>query len=678
MSGSSRRSFRSFFAVVAAALSLAACGGGGSSNSGGIAPPGGGGNGSGAGGGGGANTLAPASVSVSFLQYQPVQTAGRRRTAFISPATQSISLSVIVANGSTVPNPTVTTFNVGPSATNCTGSGATVTCSATIDAPVGTDVIAISSFSGPNGSGGNPLGTTQAPVTIVQNSTNRIPLSLGGTIASLELYLSKSNLSVSSPKSLVVIVPLDASGAVIVNPGDYNPSINVTSSDTTGAFSLILDNGAPSAGPVTVASPNDQVVLSYSGNGTTPVSTTVTATAGTATASSNAHAGSGPPALRGAGSGTGFTGATPDQFIFTAIGQTANIAVSGGTPPYTIVSSDPTVASVGGTSPAFTVTSTGLGANLSGNATVTISDSATTPNHFTYPVTVEPPALALAVASCGTAATCTPAKITFPQGPTNPIPPQETGTITASGGTGVYTFYFASSGTTTSVYANVVQGGANFTITPTGTGNDTLIVQSGAQSALYAIVTGSPVAAVGMLIEGTSTPSRPKNFAIPEPGAVTAVALSSGPAISALALAANTLTGAPSAAGNGSLTFTINALPIAVPFTSFGVVFATYGGSGASSPAEIVNAAGADEAFTANGQSDTVTVTGVVGTLTAGSSNPNLVSVTAAGNTLTVTSAATGNGFATITLYDSGTGASAAYSVSVTTTTIPVASHNRE
>ena len=637
-----------------------------------MAPPGGGGSG-GSGSTGSSNALAPASVSVSFLQYQPVQTASRRRTAFISPATESISLSVIVANGSTLSNPTVTTFNVGPSAANCSVSGATVTCSASIDAPVGTDVIAITSYD----ASGKQLGATQAPVTIVQNSTNRIPLSLGGTIASLELYLSNSNLSLNSPKSLVVIVPLDASGAVIVNPGNYNPSITVTSSDTTGAFSLILD-GTPDGVSATVASPNDQVVLSYAGNGTTPVSTTVTATAGAATASSNAHAGSGPPSLHGSGSGTGYTGATPDQFVFTAIGQTANIAVSGGTPPYTIVSSDPTVASVGGASPAFTVTSTGLGANRSDNATVTISDSATTPNHFTYPVTVEPPALALAVASCGTAATCTPARITFPQGPANPIPPQETGTIAASGGTGVYTSYFASNGTTTSAYANVAQSGADFTITPTGTGNDTLIVQSGAQSALYAIVTGSPVAAVGMLIEGTSTPSQPKNFAISEPAAVTAVAQGSGPAINALALAADTLTGASSAAGSGSLTFTVNALPIAVPFTSFGVVFGTYGGSGASSPAEIVNAAGADEAFTANGQTDTVTVTGLSGTLTAVSSNPNLVAVTTAGNTLTVTSAPTGNGFTTITLADSGTGAAAAYSVSVTTTTIPVASHNRE
>jgi hypothetical protein len=552
-----------------------------------------------------------------------------------------------------------------------------VTCTASIDAPVGNDVVAITSYGGQNGTG-TALGTTQAPATIVQNSTNRIPLSIGGTIANLELFLANPSFTIgTAATSLIVIVPLDASGAVIVNPGDYNPSIAVTLSSTAGgAFSLVLD-GNESGSSATVASPNDQAVLAYNGSGTASLSTTVTATAGSIVASASADAGAASTGYFHAnGSGTGFTASTPDQFVFTASGQTGTLAIAGGVPPYAVATSNGSVATVSGTSPTFTVTSVGVG-----SATLTVTDSATMPNHFTYPVTFAPPPIALAVSSYGSATTCTTSKVTFPQSGIGGVnPTTETCTLLASGGTNAYTSYFASTGTTTSADAVAAQSGNSFTITPTGAGNDTLIVQSGTQSYVYAIVTGSPFAAslpaaAGLLVEdGTG-----KNFSVTLPGAVTSVTQTSGLTDNNLIFSAPVLSATPMTGGTGNWLLSDAAGDTGnVPWTVFQLTFGTYAGSGAASASEIFNAPGADEAFTGNSETDSVTVFGAGGTLTATSSNPNLVGVTVNSNTsLTVTSAASGNGFATITLTDSATGGSAKYSVSVTTTTIPVANRNR-
>ncbi len=612
------------------------------------------------------------------MQYQPVKTSStQRRAAFISPATQSVSLAVTVANGTPVTNPVPTTINVGPTSTSCTATGALVTCTASLNAPVGSDVISVASFKGANGTG-TQLGTTLAPITITQNSANRFPLDIGGNVMSLELYLSKSTLSVTSPTALVVIVPLDASGAVIVNPGNYNPSIAVASSDTTGAFSLLL-NGTASGTSATVASPNDQVVLSYSGNGSTPVSTTVTATAGTATASANAHAGSGPPALVGSGSGTGYTPASPEQFIFTGPGQTGTLTVSGGVPPYTISSANASIAAVAGTSPTFSVTSGSVG-----STTLTVTDSASA--HFTYSATVTAPPIAIAVNSCGTSATCTTGKITFPQYTSSGVTPQETGTIGLTGGTGTYAYYFESSGTTTSQYAAVTQSGNALTITPSGAGNDALIISSGGQYAFYGIATptSSPLAALlpaamGMVIM-QNTGGVAKSYSLPLPSAVTSYTQTSGmtdnnfvgpPGQPGL------FTATPMTPGIGAVQFADNAGNAAsVPFTIFGLTFANDAGTGITS--NVDNPTPADEQFLSTGSTatDTVTVAGAGGAIVATSSNTNVVTIgSQTATTFQVTPVNAGT--ATVSVEDSSNSAAITYTVSVTTATIPIASHRR-
>jgi hypothetical protein len=683
-----------FRAQAAAALVCAlfsACGGGGGGGGASVSPP------TKVGSNATAGPSAAATLSVSFQQYTPVQTSSTKRAPkFVSPATQSIGIAVLAANGTTITNPVATTFNVSPAATGCTTSAGTVTCTASIDAPVGSDVLAITSYAGQNGTG-TALGTTQAPATIVQNSTNRIPLSIGGTIANLELFLANPTNSTSpnftlgtASTSLVVIVPLDASGAVIVNPGDYNPAIALTLSTTdSGAFSLVLD-GTPSGSSATVASPNDQAVLAYNGSGTGSISTTVTASAGTIAASGSISASAASTGnFHGTGSGTGFTAATPDQFIFTAAGQSGTLAVSGGIPPYTIVTSSPSIASVAGTSPTFTVSAVGVG-----SATLTVTDSASTPNHFTYPVTVDAPPISIGIASCGTSASCTSTKMTFPQYTSSGVTPQETGTIALEGGTGTYTYYFASSGTTTSSYVNVAQSGNMLTITPTGDGNETLVITSGAQTAVYPIVTStaSPLAALlptamGLVIM-ENTGGVPKTFSLTLPSSVTSFTQTGGATDNNFAGPPGQpglFTSTPMTPGNGSVQFADASGNVAnVLYTIFGVTFSscTVNAStvscahgGASNPLDLPLPSPQDEQMNL-GETDAVTITGMAGTLSATTGNTTIVTASASGSTVTVN--AVGVGATIVSISDSATGATATYTVSVTSTTIPVASRSRQ
>lgn len=434
-----------------------------------------------------ATAVAPATFSVSFLQYAPVQTSAHRRAQFISPATQSIVLTLVSVNGSAPSSPVTATLNVGASDTGCTTSGAKVTCSTSFNAPVGNDVLTAASCSGPNGAGCT-LGTATVADTVQSNATNAIALDIGGVIANLQMFLVQSSFTQgTAAQSLVVIVPLDSSGAQIVNPGNYSPSISVNATGNS-AFSLILD-GAASGTSATVTSPSDQLALAYSG--ATTGSTEITATAGMITAHVNASASAvaGPPGLS-SNIGSVNTSSTPNHYQFTSLSQTGTLTVSGGTAPYTVTSSDTTVATVSsptisGGSSVYTVTPTGYGTNGLGTATLTITDSASpTPAVRTESVTVVPPTLTATVASCGSSATCSSSSESF----TNGVNSGLASSVTLSGGIGTYAYVFVSSGTTTSQYVtNVSLSGNTLSFTPTGGGSDVIEVTSGSQTYLFAL-----------------------------------------------------------------------------------------------------------------------------------------------------------------------------------------------
>jgi hypothetical protein len=652
---------------VAASLLLSACGGGGgSAPSSGPLPS--------TGSGGTVGTQpqgsAPATFALSIQQYTPVHTSGKqRRTAFVSPATAQISLKVVSVDG-VAQTGSAMTFAVSPSSPNCAGVSGVVTCNLSATVPIGNDVLSASTLD----ANGVSLGSSTITASVAQNATNRIALAIGGQIANLQLYLSTNHFTPGTPANAsVIVVPLDQSGAEIVNPGNYSPAIAVTSSSTAGGHLSLLTDGANTGQSGSLNSPNDQVVVAYDGGGTSGSSTITANAGGGITASKSVNISS--PGLGATPSGP--QRVSSDGFIFTSPGQTGTITVSGGTPPYTITSSDSSLATITGTTPGpYTIAASGYG--LSGSETVTVTDNVNATS--TIPVTFIVAPVVLAFGTCGgTTCTSSGATYTIPlSGPAGALSPT---TVNASGGTGTFTYFFISSGTTTSPYMTVSQTGSTFTITPSGFGNDAMIVSSGNQSTYYAITASADAfgqtlpRAIGLLIEG----SVGKFYSATLPATVTNVTSShvisgfvfnaGGPSISATPQTTDVSTGV--------FTFSNGFGTTSVPYTIFGVSFLTYTGTGVASSSEQTTpgaAPGADEQFPNVGLQDTVTVSGYSGTLSATSSNTGIVTASVAGNHVTVSSA--GAGTAAITLTD-GSGASATYPVSVTTTTIPIAGTTR-
>jgi hypothetical protein len=643
---------------IALSLLVSACGGGGGGSAPGGALPSSGGN-------SGTGTLPQGSASSTFAltlqQYTPVNTAAtRRRAAFISPATAQISLTIVSVNGIATSGAPMT-FAVSPSSPNCAGTNGVVTCNLAATIPIGNDVLTATTLN----ANSQTLGSSTITATVAQNATNRIALSVGGQIANLQIYLSQNHFTPGTAANAdVIVVPLDQSGAEIVNPGDYNPAIAVTSSSSAGGHLSLVTDGTNTGQSGTLNSPNDQVVVAYDGGGTSGSSTIKADAGNNITASKSVSISA---AALGASS-TGSQFVTSSSYIFTAPGQTGTITVSGGTGPYTVVSSDPTLATITGAGP-YTITSVGYG--VSGSATITVTDSLSA--QHTIPVTFIAPAIVLTPGTCG-GTSCTAAGIAYTVplgGPTGALSPS---TLTATGGTGSYTYFFISSGLTTSTYATVGQAGGSFTITPSGFGNDALIISSGNQTAYYGITASadqfgaSLPRAIGMVVESVG-----KFYSATLPATVTNA--SASPALAGFNFIAGnppSIDATPTLTGGGNFTFTSSFGQTTVPYVVFAFTFGSYPGSGELLSTE--TAIPADEQFTGTGQTDSVNVGGAV-TVTAQSSNPGVATVSVAGHTLTVGSV--GSGTATITVTDTATGASASYTVSVTTTTIPIAGHSR-
>ena len=100
------------------------------------------------------------------------------------------------------------------------------TCSVDIAAPLGSDTFSISLF--------DPslvlLSTGSTTVTIVANIVNTIPVTFDGVVASLNVSLSPTSITVGAAASTTLsIVAQDADGYTIIQPGNYTQPIAVTS-----------------------------------------------------------------------------------------------------------------------------------------------------------------------------------------------------------------------------------------------------------------------------------------------------------------------------------------------------------------------------------------------------------------------------------------------------------------
>jgi hypothetical protein len=159
-----------------------------------------------------ASSAAPATkTSASFVITIPKATPtplAARRPAYVSPATQSMTVSV--TQGST----SVISQTVGLTATSsgCSSSLANVTCTLTLSLAAGKYSASITTYDGANGTG-NQLSTAQnVSFTVVANQNNIVPLSLSGIPMNIVALAA-------STASSVYVVAEDADGNFIVGSG---------------------------------------------------------------------------------------------------------------------------------------------------------------------------------------------------------------------------------------------------------------------------------------------------------------------------------------------------------------------------------------------------------------------------------------------------------------------------
>jgi hypothetical protein len=218
-------------AALAAVAAIAACGGGGGGQS---SLPGG--------------AMAQAVFTIAVPSGASAS-AVQRRPAFISPNAQSISISVAGA---------VTTANLTSTSPNCTATttSAPLTCTVTLNAPVGTDTFVVTLYQGLNASG-TVLSTATVSAAVSATQPTTIPVTLGGVVASIDVTVQNGNARIPGGYATsvpVIVTAKDPSGAAIVGAGNYTNPITLTNTDTSGVTVLST---------TTVTSPSTVVTLSY-------------------------------------------------------------------------------------------------------------------------------------------------------------------------------------------------------------------------------------------------------------------------------------------------------------------------------------------------------------------------------------------------------------------------------
>lgn len=297
-----------------------------------------------------------------------------KRPLYVGSGTQSISFQLVSVNGTPVSGAsTITHANVTLAACPCVIAGP--------NAQVGSDVFALSTYDGQYSNGvqsGKVISTaTSGAVNIVASTTNTIPLTLNGVIASLTIAAptATAGVALATPSPLSVVAK-DVDGNIIV--GTYSTPITLNESDKSGATALATA-GADSPPPGTLLSSSDTAGLTYTGLAIAPA--TISASASGATTATAQFA-----PTHGITYGGPLNGTTP-EIALTATNGTGSFTAS----------------EAGWTNAPY---NHALNASASGCATV----GATTPASGT--------AFTVSVASSPAAGTCTLTLTDFPGGST--------------------------------------------------------------------------------------------------------------------------------------------------------------------------------------------------------------------------------------------------------------------
>ncbi|HZZ65035.1 MAG TPA: hypothetical protein VFE17_06040 [Candidatus Baltobacteraceae bacterium] len=204
------------------------------------------------------------------------QRTGLRRRQYISPSTQSMTVSV---DGGSAQAYALTRGSAG-----CTsgGAGTSYSCKLSVSIDTGTHQATFDTYDGANGTG-SLLSTNSVPVTINPGQANALSLTLNGVVAGISLSLQNPD----PPAGTALTIPLtinayDSDNNLIIGSGSYAAGpIQLSDSDTSGVTSL---------SSTSVASAGAQVTVTYNGAAIAGGSATFSASLGTIQTSGSQNA----------------------------------------------------------------------------------------------------------------------------------------------------------------------------------------------------------------------------------------------------------------------------------------------------------------------------------------------------------------------------------------------------
>jgi hypothetical protein len=182
-----------------------------------------------------ANVKSRASFVITVPKPSPTP-QGKLRPAYVSPATQSMTVSITQGSTSVISQ----TVGLTASSTGCSSSLSSLTCTLSLNLNPGSYTASITTYDGTNGSG-NALSTAQnVAFTVTADQNNVVPLSLSGIPANILVERAGADS--------IYVLAQDADGNFIVGTG----APTFTAAKTAGTAIVTITQPTTSA-PNTVA-----------------------------------------------------------------------------------------------------------------------------------------------------------------------------------------------------------------------------------------------------------------------------------------------------------------------------------------------------------------------------------------------------------------------------------------
>jgi hypothetical protein len=204
-----------------------------------------------------------ASITISLaVTAGTSQSSGLKRAAsYFSAKTQSIALFVTAVNGTAPTTAIFNEVNLGASGSPCSISGANVTCTLSVAAPVGNDTFSVRTYAVPNGFK-SPLSIGTSTANVVANKTTSLSVNFLPVVSSLTASLSPSSTDPIATPQTFTVTGYDEAGDAIGGTTPYYSPIVVATKDTSGHVT------ATPTLPASLTASGQTVTFAYDGHGT--------------------------------------------------------------------------------------------------------------------------------------------------------------------------------------------------------------------------------------------------------------------------------------------------------------------------------------------------------------------------------------------------------------------------